>query len=499
MVLQVLARGVPDYPSSGDGALLEISTRWLFSHRVLLGPYSRFVFFHPGPIYFLLRFPLYALFGMRSLSFLMTTSLIGGASLYGAQRVIGSCSSRASVMAFCCVFAGFLAVSGPAFWLSEWNPMVIALPMVLFFICAAAIGAGFNGYGTLAAVAFTFAAQTHVGSIPAMAATGGFAMVLRLFPGLAGPGERPLKGPRSSAFLVPAAVLLVLWAPPLIEEVLSTPQGNISRTIAFMAETRPEHGFAAVYGDWSRIVTAFEVDTFRSALHRIGVLNACLTVLPPARMILLALGFLALRRRGKARFTRSLCLVTLALHGASFYSGLQIRGERLIYLFEWMRILSPLSLTALLLSVIHLREWRRGLSVAGAAAGAVLLLTSTAVSTSATAGFLSPLLEPVSDNDRAVAALSEQLQGWLSDRPPGVTVFVLRTPGVWPVMTGLSNALEKNGYATGMEGITALKTPPPPEGAVVTRLHLGRSNDPAVEIPGTVASFEGIVAVMPPD
>ena len=47
----------------GDYAGLEIATRYVFTGRTLLGPYSRFMFNHPGPLYFFVIAPIYVLLG----------------------------------------------------------------------------------------------------------------------------------------------------------------------------------------------------------------------------------------------------------------------------------------------------------------------------------------------------------------------------------------------------------------------------------------------------
>ena len=57
-----------DYHPSADQALIELQIRDIGHHPVLLGPYSRFGWFHPGPtLYYLLWLP-YRLTGSSSLA-----------------------------------------------------------------------------------------------------------------------------------------------------------------------------------------------------------------------------------------------------------------------------------------------------------------------------------------------------------------------------------------------------------------------------------------------
>jgi len=498
VVASVLARGVPDNPSSGDASLLEISTRWLFTHRILLGPYSRFIFFHPGPLYFLLRFPLYAIFQWRSSSFVMTTAILGGLSLLGVRSVLRRCAPPGGALIFSAVLGSFLAVTGPALWLSEWNPLVIALPLLFFFACTAAFGSGCAGFVLPAVVAGSFAAQTHMGSMPAIVMTGVAALALRRFHGIAC-RHRPEAAATRVKRLLPAVLLLLLWAPPIYEEFTSAPQGNITRIVVFMTETLPEHAFSRVYHDWSLAVTGFELDLLRAPLHGLGAIDAAVTVLPVIRTVLLALAFLAMRKRRDGRFAASLCLLCLILHGASLYSGTQIRGEMLVYLFEWMRVLSPLSIGAILLSLLQCREWGVTARRSAAAFASVLALYTSVLATAGAGGYIAPPAEQTGGNDAAVRELSGQMLSWLSGQPEAYNSLVLRTPGMWPVLTGIANSLDKHGFMVGMDGIYALRMPPAPEGVPVRVVLLGRSTDPSTVIPGTIASHEGMVAVIPPE
>lgn len=493
-VVMSLARGVPDYPASGDGAILEISTRRLFSGGIPLGPYSRFVFFHPGPIYFALRFPLYHLFGMRAMSFLITTSAIGAGSLLAARRAVERCGSPGEAAVFSAVAGAFLLQTGPELWLSEWNPMVIALPLLLFFICCAGVGAGCRSVLLPGVIAGSFAAQTHLGTVPSVLITGLAAVSAGMIRGRPKPSGNGRSG-RPAALL---AALAILWTAPLLEEALARGQGNISRIIAFMAETRPEHGFGEVYGDWSRAVTGFVLDPARSLLHRVGLLDAAVAALPPLQVVLLALAFAGVRKTQGSAFCSSLCGCCLVLYGASLLSGLQIRGERLVYLFHWMRILSPLTLTALLCAAMRLIR-RRPRGVPAAVAGAAVLAVFSVLASVRVAGLARSLAGPPSPEAVEVEAMSNRLQGWLASQPDRLNLLVLRTPGLWPVMAGIANSLEKEGYLVEMEGSFAVVPRSLPEGSPVRRIHVGRVADPGLEVPGAVASYGDIVAVVPPD
>lgn len=498
VIATVLSQGVPDHPASGDAALLEMSTRWLFSHRILLGPYSRFIFFHPGPLYFLFRFPLYALFQWCSSSFLMTTAILGGLSLIGARAVFRRCASPGGALLFSAVTGGFLAVTGPALWLSEWNPQVIALPLLFFFTCAAAIGAGCRGFTLPAVIAGSFAAQTHMGSIPAIVLAGVAALALRRFPGITCK-IRPAASATRAKWLLPAVVLLLLWAPPLYEEFTKAPQGNITRIVVFMTETLPEHGFSIVYNDWSRAVTGFELDLLRAPLHALGALDAAVIAMPILRVALLALAFFATRKRAGGRFAATFSLLCLVLHAASLYSSTQIRGERLVYLFEWMRVLSPLSIGAILLSVIQYRSWGAATRRSAAVLASALTLYTSVLAVAGARGFMTPPAEQPGDHNSAVRELSGQMLSWLSGQPEACNSLVLRTNSLWPVLTGLANSLDKQGYMAAMEGIYAIRMPPAPEGVPVRVVLFGRSTDPENEIPGTIASYEGMVLVIVPE
>lgn len=489
---------MPDNPSSGDASLLEISTRWVFSHRILLGPYSRFIFFHPGPLYFVIRFPLYALSGFRSSSFLLTTAALGGASLLGVRSIFRRCAPAGGELVFGAVAGSFLAVSGPALWLSEWNPLVIALPLFLFFACAAAVAAGRTKSAIPAVLAGSLAAQTHMGCIPAIVLTGAFALLLLRFPGIAC-AHHPHPAETRGKWLPSVLLLLLLWAPPIFEEITSAPQGNITRIVVFMTETLPEHGFPQVFHDWSLAVTGFELDLLRAPIHGLGALDAAVTVLPLIRLVLLVLAFLAMRKREGGRFAASLSLVCLVLHGASLYSGTQIRGERLVYLFEWMRILSPLSGAALLLALGQLCRSGIVLRRSAVAVASVLALCTSLMAAGDARGFVTPPPEDPASNDTAVRELSARMLSWLSGQPVAYNSLELRTPGLWPVLTGLANTLDKNGYMVGMDGIYALRMPPAPAGVPVREIHFGRSSDPSTEIPGTIASHQGMVVVVRPE
>ena len=81
LVLLITLVEMPDAAVVGDGAVLELQARQTARGENLLGPYSRFHFNHPGPIYFSLMLPLYYLSGQAHGSFFFTSVLINLAAV----------------------------------------------------------------------------------------------------------------------------------------------------------------------------------------------------------------------------------------------------------------------------------------------------------------------------------------------------------------------------------------------------------------------------------
>src|SRR5262249_39968242 len=67
VALVIVARHAPPIRETADGAILELYTLQALKGRLLVGPYSRFGWHHPGPLYFYLQAPWYWASGLRTL------------------------------------------------------------------------------------------------------------------------------------------------------------------------------------------------------------------------------------------------------------------------------------------------------------------------------------------------------------------------------------------------------------------------------------------------
>ncbi|HYU41664.1 MAG TPA: hypothetical protein VEQ84_05905, partial [Vicinamibacteria bacterium] len=156
-----------DLPATGDYAVLELYTRLAAQGRQLLGPYSRFGFHHPGPAYFYASVPLYVLSGERFAGILLTAALINVVSTALLLRRCGREGGMPGLLAGALVIALFLSWRGPGWLFSAWNPNVAVLPFGVALVSFAAVAAGNVRALPLAVLAASFAAQTHLGTLPA--------------------------------------------------------------------------------------------------------------------------------------------------------------------------------------------------------------------------------------------------------------------------------------------------------------------------------------------
>ncbi|HEY6477050.1 MAG TPA: hypothetical protein VI456_10745 [Polyangia bacterium] len=346
--LDLLRHGLPDVLFTGDGAVLEIRTLHALHGRQLLGPYSRFLWSHPGPTFFYLAAPIYWLCGLRGAGirlFVLGANFAAATALMFAARRL-----RGDLFAFVVgvLLAFYEAIGAPFPLWGEWNPMTPILPLALLFFLAARLGGG--AVGVLPTVAFVASAivQTHLGFVPVvlyLAATGALFCLRELtLVGVVADVDRRRVG---RAVALAAVVLALVWALPVYENHTRHP-GNLSQLRAFfMAPHRAEHSWRIVVDTVAGQLAIFPLSLAR-AFGRTAVEAGAAgrTVLAAAEIsgLLAALGVALRRRDQSAALLAAMALGTIVV---AAFSVRVIRGEIFDYLVAWISVLGLLACAAI--------------------------------------------------------------------------------------------------------------------------------------------------------
>ena len=357
-----------DLPATGDYAALELYTRLAAQGRQLLGPYSRFGFHHPGPAYFYASVPLYVLTGERFAGILLTAALLNVLSIALMLRRLGRDGGRPALLGGALVLALFLSWRGPAWLFSAWNPNVAVLPFGLALVGFAAVAAGHVRALPLAVLAASFAAQTHLGVLPAAAAVALAAGLLHVPPVRRVAGLPPVGTPAHRSVLLAVAVAALVWAPPILEQ-LSPEGGNLSHILGFSSLPDERHSAGEALVASGAAIVGWLVGA------RAGVAAGLLVVL----VLALAVAHGAARVTRQA-FPAALSLVTFAGVAAAILSATRVTGPLLPYLLRWMAMLAVGAAGALAAALAPLwrrraEEWKRPRLAGGAAIIALALVS----------------------------------------------------------------------------------------------------------------------------
>jgi len=495
----VLWHGVPDITNAGDGALLEMSTRSLFSRGILLGPYSRFLFFHPGPLYFLLRYPFYMLMGQRNSSFLIVTTLISMVSLFGGWYIVRKLTNKPTALIFSAVFALFLLRTDKVLWLSEWNPHIILFPLILFTVVMAAVSSRKFKYLYLGVLAGSFVAQTHIGGIPVLAFSLVAVLFFVIYPWIVTSDRKRPEPGYLKHLLVSFVLLLLLWAPPIYEEITAETQGNMSKIREFFDESEPDQDLTAAFEPWSGMLTSFELEGFYQHLRGNELVGLFSNIIVALRLLFLAMGFSLLRRKGRYGFLCSLNLICIIMHGVTYYSVSQIRGELNPYLIEWMKIVAPLSLFTILSSsfaligrgdkAVVVKKYSRWILIL------FILYASTALPIEAS-GYFRTDLDQSLYAELVVQELSVPLEELMNQQPETYFILKLESQECWLVMFGLMNELEKQEYRICLEDNVWFSSIQPPGDAATRILHIGTLTDWGENNPTLIARYNDIGIIL---
>jgi hypothetical protein len=225
----------PERPPVGDTAVIDQRALNVFRDWELVGAYSRLGWSHPGPMYFLVLAPLFALSGFSHVTVIATVAVLNVAALVTLLYLLRTLGSPSLLAAAIAVFGLYLARTW-GLLASTWNPHVPVLPLALLLACTAAIIAGHTRKLPLVVVLGSFVAQTHVGLAPVGAAAVAAAfsvVVIRL-----GRSWRNQTTRRSVLLNLTASAALgcLLWSLPVADAVLPGGSANLQHIATSFGE-----------------------------------------------------------------------------------------------------------------------------------------------------------------------------------------------------------------------------------------------------------------------
>lgn len=367
----LIARGGRPVTPVSDTAIIESYTLYASRAQLLVGPYSRYGWHHPGPLYFYLLAPVYALAGSSTPGLGAGALLINVASI----AILAAVLVRAAGGWLTITVAASLAVYGwrvAPLLVSAWNPHVVVLPLAALAIVAAAMAAGDVVLLPFGVALASFVMQTHIGVVPtaiALCALGAFVLV-RSAP--------PHRLRRARALAAAAAIVgVALWAVPIAEQVTHAP-GNVTAIARFFSSPdRGQQTLAASYAAWSDMLTGIvrpdfqiaEGSPFRRSRWR------------PARTIagfeIVALTAIAIvghrRRRRFLAVLAALLLVALAIAFAAVSRIHDVIIDHEVFWISGLGALVAATIVAAVLSAVVRRDAPRRLVEAAAVFACVVI------------------------------------------------------------------------------------------------------------------------------
>jgi hypothetical protein len=328
----------------GDHALIELYTGLAPQGKLLVGPYSRFAWHHPGPMYFWVAAPFYALAKYHTGGLAVAVLVINAASI-GTILWIGRRFASPQLLVTLAIGLTAYIWRIEGIFLSLWNPFVVVLPaMALATICGA-IATGRAGLIPVAVLFASFAAQTHVGLLPYCVSLTAVAIVICI---VTAGGRRSewLDVKTRRSLNISAWLLVVLWIGPIAEQLTNAP-GNLTQLWRFFAADHERPTWQAAYVAWANNVAALLLPDLRLMKGKF-VASAASWPLAWAAIetLLLVPAVLWLKNTGR-RFDAAFASIVLAALVVSLWSVSRIVGDIVDYGLVWISAVGTLGMSVL--------------------------------------------------------------------------------------------------------------------------------------------------------
>jgi hypothetical protein len=333
-IWSIVSLGFPEGALFGDRALLGLSAVDAWRAPVLLGPYSRFYWHHPGPLYFYVLNVVSSLLGGQTVGLVLAAVSINVAATTGILVVAFRRGGRFLLLWTSILLTLYLFAIDPIPF-DIWNPSATLIPFVLVLLLAWGVACGDWWAAPWLALVASFAVQTHVGLAPGVAMAIVFPVVVgvlrqRRRPAPLADAERRTIG---RAALTSVGIAFVAWLPPLIQQFTSS-DGNLSALVRFFGQPGTPHTYSEGLTNTGLQATLiprslFEpVSLLADAHHGLGL-----------AVVVSAVAFVvAVVAARKARATDAVVLLTLVAIEllVGVYAVTRIVGPIQFYLVQWI-------------------------------------------------------------------------------------------------------------------------------------------------------------------
>ncbi|WP_137161895.1 hypothetical protein [Blastococcus sp. CCUG 61487] len=442
------ATGVEDsFRYGGDQAVTGLAVHEASHLERWLGPYSRYGWSHPGPLWFYLMAPISRLLGGDDAALIAANVLVNGA-LAAAVVVAASRARRpAFTLAVAALVLLFVLRMPPEMFVDAWSPYVLLMGTLLFLVLAAGLHTG-SWPGLFAMlIAGSLLVQAHVGTAPLVAvvtATGGIALYLARRGGRG--AADPADAVRSRRWTIGLAALLVaVWLPPLLEQVSARPlkEGNLARLVSFFLHHEEPGGnptLAEAVVAVGRLIsmTPYGWDTGPLEMDVDGLPVAVALAL--TAQVLASAGLVALGVRWSSRPGTWWGVVTLVALAAAIGSAVTVTGTLYWYLVVWVSVLP----VATAIGWAHLLLERRAVG----RERRPVLVGLTVVAAAGTVAAAASLVDVVADlpESTEVTDAYRLVEAGLADVEERTVRLDMQPHELWPVGAGVVRGLVSDGW-----------------------------------------------------
>jgi hypothetical protein len=444
----VVARQEPPAAPTSDLAVIELYTILAGRAELWLGPYSRFSWHHPGPIYFYVLWPFYALSGGRSAGVHAGAFALNLASIGLFVWLLGR-TDRRTVSAAAFAGCALLVWRASDVLASPWNPHIALYPMLVLVVSCAGVVNGHVGLLPVVGFVASFVGQTHVGLLPAAFAASGLSVLAAGRAALrSGDGDELRRFAWSAS--ATACVVAALWLMPLVETIRG-PQGNLTALWQyFFVEQRAGQPFTQAFAAWAETLMGMLRPDFEvaSGAPLRGAGRPWVRAAAVAQTLLLAGVAWGAVRSGQ-RFLAALAAILVVVSLVALWSATRIEDEIFDHALFWLTGVGVLGTATVVAACVQLTALdTRSAARAGMAAGVVTLVLAGGLGL----GTLRAVAErstPAPDEE-AAGTLAREVVGYLRARG-GPKPMILVDQDAWEVTAGVALQLRKAGLSFAIE------------------------------------------------